>query len=110
MTESHPVLDVLVEALNTNRTVLFDYDDKPRIVEVHAVGTSTKDGSHVVRGYQVAGEASRPLPAWTLFSIDKIEGVTIGMLPSEAPRPGYKQGDKQMATIIAQLEVLDVAA
>lgn len=105
--------ETLRTALEEGATAHFDYDGKPRVVEVHAIGTSTKDGSAIMRGFQVAGEAGRPLPIWGLYTIDKMEALTLSMLPlSEAPREGYKMHDKQMATIIAQieLEVTDAVA
>lgn len=93
----------LSEAMEQGRSVNFVYDGKIRVVEVHAIGTSTKDGSLVMRGYQVAGHASRPLPIWSLYTIEKIETLTLGTEASLAPRPGYKRGDKQMDTILVEL-------
>ncbi len=90
-------LQILTHALRDSRQAVFFYDGKPRLVEVHAIGTSTKDGSLVMRGYLL--HDARP---WRLFSLDKIEAVLIGG-KSEAPRDGYKEGDAQMNTIIAQL-------
>jgi len=93
----------LLDALRAEKTVHFIYDRKIRVVEVHALGTSVKDASLVMRGYQVAGVASRPLPQWTLFSIAKIDAMTVGPEASQAPREGYSQGDKQMQIILAEL-------
>jgi hypothetical protein len=105
------MIETLNAAMANARTVSFDYDDKPRIVEVHAVGTSTKDGSLLVRGYQVGGESSRPLPCWALFRLFDIEPDSLIILetPSQAPRPGYKMGDKQMREIHAQIELEEAA-
>jgi hypothetical protein len=101
------MLEILTTALTQGRTVAFDYDDKPRVVEPHAIGTSTKDGSIIMRAYQVAGESSRPLPCWALFTVDKMVNVEISpFVLSEAPREGYKMNDKQMSSIIAQIELL----
>lgn len=104
-------LDVLKSAIEQNLAVSFSYDDKARIVEVHAVGRSTKDGALIMRGYQVAGESSRPLPCWALFRLDNIDALTVGYIDSHAPREGYKMGDRQMSEIVAQIqmEVPDVA-
>lgn len=93
----------LIDALKTGRTVSFLYADKIRVVEVHAVGDSTA-GKLVMRGYQVGGHASRPLPQWTLFEVDKIEHIGFGKEKSKAPRPGYKKGDSQMTKIYAQID------
>ena len=97
-------LNLCTDAIATRQTLHFNYDDKPRVVEVHAVGHAPK--GVVMRGYQVAGEASRPLPCWTLFSLDKIEAASLSLLPlSEAPREGYAMNDKKMLSIVAQVEI-----
>lgn len=93
----------LRDAMRDSSQVDFLYDGKLRVVEVHAIGTSTKDGSLVMRGFQVGGQASRPLPQWTLFSVGKMEILQTIATPSAAPREGYAQGDKQMAQIIAEI-------
>ena len=102
-------LETLLAATADGKTVSFVYDDKQRVVEIHAIGFSTKDGSVIMRGYQVAGEASRPLPAWSLFTVEKMDALQIGFIDSEAPRPGYKENDKQMSSIIAQYILAEAA-
>jgi hypothetical protein len=93
-------VSILTQALHDGLAVGFSYDDKVRLVEVHAVGET------LMRGYQVAGESSRPLPCWALFKTDKIENLSVSFVDSEAPRPGYKTGDKQIPVILAQLEIV----
>lgn len=109
MTKTTDTVDVLVDAIYSAQTVSFVYDDKPRIVEVHALGESTKDGGLIMRGYQVAGESSRPLPAWALFTVSKIDALTPGFIKSEAPRDGYKLNDRAMQGIIAQVALEEMA-
>jgi len=100
----HPELvSNLIMAMRHGLTVLFIYDGKTRIVEPHAIGLTSNGVA--LRGYQVAGQASRPLPQWTLFSLDKFEGLGAAFMESFAPRDGYKMGDKQMTEIIAELVV-----
>jgi hypothetical protein len=93
------VVDTFADALNNNVCVSLIYDGKPKIIEVHAVGKSTKDGALVVRAFQVDGESSRPLPSWALMRVEKMTDIELTTLPSEAPRPGYQPGDKQMSEI-----------
>lgn len=94
---------VLIDAMGQSKTVSFLYDGKVRIVEVHAIGLSSK-GDVLVRGYQVGGSSSRPLPAWTLYSESKMAAVSFDEgIASQAPRPGYSQGDKQMAEVIVEI-------
>jgi hypothetical protein len=95
----------LIVAMRHALAVSFIYDGKTRIVEPHAIGISTKDGGVLLRGFQVAGEASRPLPQWTLYRLDKIEGLGATFTDSLAPREGYKMGDAQMGHMIAELKL-----
>jgi len=82
----------------------FVYDEKPRTVEVHAYGTSVKDGAPVIRAWQVAGESSRPLPCWALMRVENIQEFEIAAAnTSHAPRDGFKPGDKQMREIFAEV-------
>lgn len=84
----------------------FSYDGKPRTIEVHAIGASTKDGGTVIRGYQIAGESSRPLPCWALFRADEIFDPELTETFSLAPRisEGYNPlGDKQMSEMFARV-------
>lgn len=98
------MIETLKTAIANKQTIAFMYDDRRRVVEVHAVGKSTKDDSLVVRGYQVAGESSRPLPGWALFTASKMDALELSALPlSQAPREGYRENDKQMSEIIAQI-------
>lgn len=93
-------------AIANEALVEFDYDGKRRVVEAHAIGKSTKDESIVFRGYQIDGEASRPLPQWTLFSVDKIEVLKLHEFgTSRAPRDGYVMGDKQMLPVLAEIDL-----
>ncbi len=83
----------------------FSYDGKPRTIEVHAIGASTKDGATVIRGYQVDGESSRALPCWALFRADTIVDPELTEVFSLAPRisEGYNPaGDKQMSQQFAR--------
>lgn len=95
----------LVKAMRHDLQVIFDYDGKLRVVEVHAIGTSTKDGALLFRGYQTSGDSSRPLPAWVLFRGDKVTKgqIALSFEDSLAPREGYVQGDAQMGDLIAEI-------
>lgn len=93
------------QAMHDGTCLSFTCDEKPRIVEVHALGKSSKDGGLVMRGFQVAGGASRPLPQWSLFRLDRMTDVKVTPRVSEAPRDGYRQGDSQMTPVLSELEV-----
>jgi len=98
-------INLAIEAIDYGHTLRVFYDGKPKTIEVHAVGLSIKDNAPVIRGFQIDGEASRPLPCWALLRVDKIEEATPDIFKSEAPRPGYAQGDKQMSKIIKEIEL-----
>jgi predicted DNA-binding transcriptional regulator YafY len=90
------------DAVKDRKVLAFDYDGKPRLVEPHAVGTNKK-GDSVLRGFQVTGDSATNSTAWKLFTLEKIENLSVVALTSQAPRPGYKAGDKAMVTILAEL-------
>ena len=97
-------VDNAIRALETKTILSVVYDGKQKDVEVHAVGLSTKDNAPVIRAFQVDGEASRPLPCWALLRADQINAsTTLPLIASEAPRPGYARGDKQMSKIIKEI-------
>jgi len=97
------IIELAVEAIDRAIPLCILYEGKPKTIEVHAVGLSVKDDAPVIRGYQIDGEASRPLPCWALLRVDKIEEAGLGALKSDAPRPGYAPGDKQMSKIIKEI-------
>lgn len=99
------IFGILRNAMMDRKTVSFIYDGKNKTVEVHALGLSTKDGSLVMRGYQVAGVASRPLPIWALYTVSKIEGLSVDFVTSEAPRTGFTPGDRQMDPVLCELAI-----
>ena len=91
------------EALRLKKCLEVIYDDYTRVVEVHAVGTSTA-GHLVMRVWQVRGGSVHNEPVgWKLLRLD--EAVRLGILNEEssAPRRGYKQGDKGLSVILCQL-------
>jgi hypothetical protein len=93
------LVQLLREALERRCVFTFDYDDKPRVVEPHALGLNKK-GEMVVRGFQTNCEP----PAWKMFVLEKAQTISIhDDMDSQAPRPGYKAGDKAMVEILAQL-------
>lgn len=91
------------EALKLGRCLELTYDGFTRVVEVHAVGTSTA-GNPVMRVWQVRGGSVHNEPVgWKLMRLDEARSVAIINEKSAAPRPGYKSGDKGMTSILSQL-------
>lgn len=95
--------ELIFKAIEERRTLSFIYKDKIRVVEVHAYGRSIRNNKHVIRGYQIAGLSSQPLPAWNLFFVEDMHHISFGAEPSAAPREGFRPGDRSMAHIFAEV-------
>jgi hypothetical protein len=90
-------------ALRQGACLEIRYDGYARVVEVHAVGVSTA-GHEVMRVWQVRGGSVHNEPVgWKMLRLDEASGVAILSERSQAPRPGYKRGDRAMYTITCQI-------
>ncbi|HXS05331.1 MAG TPA: hypothetical protein VN723_00970 [Rhizomicrobium sp.] len=79
------------------------YDGLMRLVEVHAVGESTA-GHAVMRVWQVEGGSNTKSGlGWRLLRLDEVRSVTLTSRSSNAPRAGYKRGDRDMRVVFAEL-------
>ena len=91
------------EALRKGLCLELRYNGYSRIVEVHAVGISTA-GNPVMRAWQVrGGSVSNEPVGWKLMRLDEAVGAVLTNEKSDAPRSGYKPGDKGMQQITCQL-------
>ena len=91
------------DALRKSRRLELRYDGYVRDVEVHAVGISSA-GHEVMRVWQVRGGSVHNEPVgWKMLRLD--EALTVALLTeaSQAPRAGYRRGDRAMQTIICQV-------
>lgn len=96
-------LRAVLDALHTSKQLQVVYDGYHRTVEVHAIGESST-GKIVARVWQVSGGSrSEKDPPWRTFTLDKVHLPVIIDAASQAPREGYKRGDKGMRRIIAEL-------
>ena len=93
---------VACEALNAKKCLEIRYDGYSRIVEVHAVGTSTA-GNPVMRAWQVHSTKPGFKPEFRLFRLDKTWAYAISNTDSQAPRTGYKRGDPAISVIRCQI-------
>lgn len=90
-------------ALRDGKRLELRYDRFFRVVEVHAVG-ETSAGHDIMRVYQVrGGSESNERVGWKLFRLDEALSAHVIDEKSEAPRRGYKRGDKAMSRIYCQL-------
>jgi hypothetical protein len=93
---------VACDALRQGKCLELRYDGFSRIVEVHAVGTS-EEGNDLMRVWQVrGGSVSNERSGWKLLRLDEAFGAHLTDEESEAPRKGYKCGDKAMMFIDCQ--------
>jgi hypothetical protein len=91
------------DALKTGRRLELQYDGYIRVVEVHAVG-STRENNEIMRVWQVrGGSAKNESSGWKLLRLDEAISARIIEERSDAPRTGYRQNDRAMSRIYAQL-------
>lgn len=95
--------DAAVSAIESGLCLELRYDGFSRLVEVHAVGTS-KTGQLCMRVYQVGGgSVSGERIGWKMMLIDKSFSAHLSATRSEAPRSGYKRGDRDMLTVYCEV-------
>lgn len=98
------MLNQIEAAIHGRNLITFRYDNENRLVEPHALGRTGK-GKLSFRGYQPAGGTQREL-GWKLFTVEKIEDLTVLPLTFEFARPGYALNDKQLPQLIAQVDAV----
>lgn len=93
----------IAQAIRDKQCLSFNYDGYPRIVEPHTYGLSRK-GEEVFCAYQVSGgHLSGHNEPWHLFTVSKVNGLSLAGKTFSGSRPGYKRGDGHIPTIFAEL-------
>lgn len=91
------------EALKTGVCLELNYNGFNRVVEVHCVGVTTK-GNPGMRVWQVRGGSESNEPTgWKMLLLDEAIGARLTMEKSQAPRQGYKRGDRGMTSITCEI-------
>lgn len=95
----------LVDAISNRCVVTLTYDDLFRVVAPAALGHHRTTKNVVLRGYQTDGQsASRTIPHWKLFTVDKIEDLRVTGDPILEAPPGYNpDGDADIHPLVCQL-------
>jgi hypothetical protein len=94
---------VASDALRQGKCLELRYDGFTRIVEVHTVGITTA-GNEAMSVWQVrGGSVSNERQGWKRMRFDEAFSAHITDEKSEAPRQGYKRGDKGFSSISAQV-------
>lgn len=92
-----------IAALRGKLCLSLRYHDLPRTVEVHTVGITTNDRP-AMRVWQVSGQSESGSPErFRTMCFDECFDVSLTDLPSAAPRPDYKKGDKAFKIILAEV-------
>lgn len=97
-----PYHELLLRAVKEHRLVTFVYDGEELETEPHAYGLSRAE-KPLLRAYvprpSKAGDGEA---AWLLFRVDRMSHLKVSDQTFEAPRTGYRRGDKTMAVIYAE--------
>ena len=97
------MLDIAKQAIEKKLCLELSYDGFSRMVEVHAIGESSA-GHVVMRAWQVeGGSVSNERMGWKMLRIDEVRSCILSGVSSDAPRPGFKRGDRQMRVIFAEV-------
>jgi len=95
------MLKTIISAIQRKEVLRFTYDGLPREVEPHAVGVSSS-GHKVLRCFLVKGLQPHD-QNWYLVPLSKIDDLNTTEQYFSSTRSGYKNGDKGMAIIYAQI-------
>ena len=92
------------DAISQRLMVRFSYEGFERIVIPAAYGMNQRTGNELVRAYQVGGgDATRAIPAWSLFNAAKVVGASMTGEQFDGIPPGYTRNDRALDVIYAQL-------
>ena len=96
-------IELACQAIRQRKVLTLQYAGYVREVEAHCVGW-TSVGHPVMRAGQIAGgSASGERHGWKLLRLDEATNALITDRPSEAPRRGFKSGDKAIARIVGEI-------
>ena len=94
---------LVCQAIAQRKVIRFHYDGGTRDIEPHVHGVG-KDGSELLRGYQVSGfSRSEQVTGWKTFKLDEVRAMALTDRSFASPRPGYEPQDALMPTIHCRL-------
>ena len=92
----------ICRAMFQRKLLTLTYKYGARVVEPYCFGR-TKDGSDLLRAYQVHGASDEGEPTgWKLFRFDDIVAMAISDVPF-IPRPDFRRNDRVFERIHCQL-------
>lgn len=96
--------ETIINAIKDKKVLSFNYDGLDRIVEGHAIGRHITTKNIFLRAYQIGGNShSNEQPYWRMFVLGEISNLKVLNKNSEAPKNGYKKGDKYMSEIFYEV-------
>ncbi|MBN1693348.1 MAG: hypothetical protein JW845_07330 [Dehalococcoidales bacterium] len=94
---------IICDAINNRKILMFTYHTHPRVIQPHAYGLSLRR-HEVIRGYQVGGTSgSGRIPCWRLFEVNEIIALIVTQEHFLSEANGYARGDKDISTIFCEL-------
>ena len=94
---------LIIEAFENKKVVEFTYKNDFRIVEPFVIGV-TSTGKIALRAYQVGGNSSDSNTiGWKLFTLDKINNLTVKTDNFTGIREHYNPNDSQLNPIYARV-------
>lgn len=91
----------IIDAIKNQNVISFDYEGESRTVEPHCYGVTTK-GNEAIRAFQISGYSSSGKMGWKLYDLSKADDIEV-LDETFDVRDGYKQGDKGMLRIFAEI-------
>lgn len=92
----------VIAAIENLNVIELQYEGELRILEPHCYGQTTA-GNEGLRAYQTGGYSSTEKFGWKMYDIGKSENIRITDQSFNGPRAGYKEGDKGISEIYAEL-------
>lgn len=92
---------IIIDAIDGQNLLQFDYEGEQRVVEPHCYGVTTK-GNEAIRAYQVDGYSSSGRMGWKLYDLAKADSIEM-LEDTFDVRPDYKPGDKGMTEIYCEI-------
>jgi hypothetical protein len=93
---------MIATAINGLKLLSFVYEGHSRVLEPHTYGIDKK-GHRALCAYQVRGGSRSGKLGWRVFHEREMQNIALLDESFASPRPGYKRGDTQFRSIIAQL-------
>ena len=92
----------IIQAVQNQQLLRFQYDGGERVVEPHCYGQTTK-GNEAIRAFQVRGYSSTGTLGWRIFKLTKATSMEVLDEVFDNPRSDYKRGDEGMSVIYAEI-------